>query len=83
MDCTTHPGFLEDGQLILSFGSFLICAGDQRILVDPAVGKIDVDVPGVARPKGGSPLRNLAEEGLSADDIDTVVHTHLHLDHVG
>ncbi|WP_217574216.1 MBL fold metallo-hydrolase, partial [Streptomyces sp. GbtcB7] len=83
VDWTTRPGFLEDGQLILSFGSFLICAGNQRILVDLAVGTIDVDVPGVAQLKGGSLLRNLAEEGLSADDIDTVVFTHLHLDHVG
>ncbi|MET7352225.1 MBL fold metallo-hydrolase [Streptomyces mirabilis] len=83
VDWTTRPGFLEDGQLILSFGSFLIRAGDRRILVDLAVGKIDVDVPGVAQLKGGSLLRNLAEEGLSADDIDTVAFTHLHLDHVG
>lgn len=51
--------------------------------MDLAVGKIDVDVPGVAQLKGGSLLRNLAEEGLSADDIDTVLYTHLHLDHVG
>ncbi|MER5667865.1 MBL fold metallo-hydrolase [Streptomyces mirabilis] len=83
VDWATRPGFLEDRQLILSFGSFLIRAGDQRILVDLAVGKIDVDVPGVAQLKGGALLRNLAEEGLSADDIDTVVFTHLHLDHVG
>jgi glyoxylase-like metal-dependent hydrolase (beta-lactamase superfamily II) len=83
VDWATRPGFLEDGQLILSFGSFLIRAGGRRILVDLAVGKIDVDVPGVAHLKGGSLLRNLAEEGLSADDIDTVVYTHLHLDHVG
>ncbi|MEU6553358.1 MBL fold metallo-hydrolase [Streptomyces sp. NPDC046915] len=83
VDWTTRPGYLEDGQLILSFGSFLIRAGDQRILVDLAVGKIDVEVHGTARLKGGSLLRNLAGEGLSADDIDTVVYTHLHLDHVG
>ncbi|MGW7049776.1 MBL fold metallo-hydrolase [Streptomyces avermitilis] len=83
VDWTAHPGHLEDGQLVLSFGSFLIRAGDRRILVDLAVGKIDVDVPGVAQLKGGSLLQNLAAEGLSADDIDTVVYTHLHLDHVG
>ncbi|WP_405878409.1 MBL fold metallo-hydrolase [Streptomyces sp. NBC_01136] len=83
VDWTTRPGHLEDGQLILSFGSFLIRAGDQRILVDLAVGKIDVNVPGIAHLKGGALLHNLAEEGLTADDIDTVVYTHLHLDHVG
>ncbi|MEU9285518.1 MBL fold metallo-hydrolase [Streptomyces sp. NPDC048275] len=83
MDWTTRPGYLEDGQLILSFGSFLIRAGGRRILVDLAVGKVDVDLPGVARLKGGSLLQNLAAEGLSTDGIDTVVYTHLHLDHVG
>ncbi|MGW2692805.1 MBL fold metallo-hydrolase [Streptomyces sp. NPDC001296] len=83
VDWTIRPGHLEDGQLVLSFGSFLVHAGDQRILVDLAIGKIDVDVPGVARLKGGSLLRNLAAEGLTPDDIDTVVYTHLHLDHVG
>jgi glyoxylase-like metal-dependent hydrolase (beta-lactamase superfamily II) len=83
VDWTTRADYLEDGQLILSFGSFLIRAGGQRVLVDLAVGKIDVNVPGVARLKGGALVRNLAGEGLSADDIDTVVYTHLHLDHVG
>ncbi|WP_190174949.1 MBL fold metallo-hydrolase, partial [Streptomyces mirabilis] len=82
VDWTTRPGHLQDGQLLLSFGSFLIRAGDQRVLVDLAVGKIDVDVPGVAHLEGGALLRNLADEGLSAEDIDTVVYTHLHLDHV-
>jgi hypothetical protein len=75
VDWTARPGHLEDGQLILSFGSFLIRAGDQKILVDLAVGKIDVDVPGVAHLKGGALLQNLAAEGLSTDDIDTVVYT--------
>ncbi|MGW0730509.1 MBL fold metallo-hydrolase, partial [Streptomyces mirabilis] len=83
VDWTTRPGHLQDGQLLLSFGSFLIRAGDQRVLVDLAVGKIDVDVPGVAHLEGGALLQNLADEGLSAEDIDTVVYTHLHLDHVG
>ncbi|MFJ3307491.1 MBL fold metallo-hydrolase [Streptomyces sp. NPDC086549] len=83
VDWTTRPGYLEEGQLLLSFGSFLIRARGRNILVDLAVGEIDVDVPGVARLKGGSLLRNLAAEGLSTGDIDTVVYTHLHLDHVG
>ncbi|MBG0850361.1 MBL fold metallo-hydrolase [Streptomyces spinoverrucosus] len=83
VDWTTRPGHLEDGRLVLSFGSFLIRAGDRKILVDLAAGKIDVDVPGVAQLKSGALLRSLAAEGLSAGDIDTVVYTHLHLDHVG
>ncbi|MER5520003.1 MBL fold metallo-hydrolase [Streptomyces sp. NPDC002763] len=83
VDWTTRPGHLDDGQLILTFGSFLIQAGGQRILVDLATGKIDVDVLGIAHLEGGALLKSLAAEGLSAADIDTVVYTHLHLDHVG
>ncbi|WP_392838929.1 hypothetical protein [Streptomyces sp. LN500] len=40
VDWTTRPGHLQDGQLLLSFGSFLIRAGDRRVLVDLTVGKI-------------------------------------------
>ncbi|MFJ3303799.1 hypothetical protein ACIPSA_11825 [Streptomyces sp. NPDC086549] len=38
VDWTTRPGYLEDGQLVLSFGSFLIRAGGRKILVDLVVG---------------------------------------------
>ncbi|MEU9158033.1 MBL fold metallo-hydrolase [Streptomyces sp. NPDC048417] len=83
VDWAAHPGSLADSLLVLTFGAFLVRTGDQNILVDLALGEMDVDIPGVARLKGGELLRSLAAEGLSADDIDTVVYTHLHLDHVG
>ncbi|GAB2743097.1 MBL fold metallo-hydrolase [Kitasatospora kifunensis] len=83
VDWSAHPGSLEDGQLILTFGSFLIRAGTQKILVDLALGEMDVNLPGLAHVKGGRLLQSLAAEGLSPDDIDTVVYTHLHLDHIG
>jgi glyoxylase-like metal-dependent hydrolase (beta-lactamase superfamily II) len=38
---------------------------------------------GLASFTGGTLLKSLAAEGLSPDDIDTVVFTHLHHDHVG
>jgi len=40
-------------------------------------------VPELASFTGGTLLKSLAAEGLSPDDIDTVVFTHLHHDHVG
>jgi glyoxylase-like metal-dependent hydrolase (beta-lactamase superfamily II) len=83
VDWDSRPGYLVDGELLLTFGSFLIQAAERNILVDLAVGKIDVEVPGYARLVGGTLQDNLAAEGLTADDIDTVVYTHLHLDHVG
>ncbi|RKN03822.1 MBL fold metallo-hydrolase [Streptomyces radicis] len=83
-DWTAYPDQLDDeGRLTLSFGAFLLEAGERRILVDLGVGAVDVELPGGGGAVGGALLKNLAEVGLSADDIDTVVFTHLHLDHVG
>src|SRR2546430_11091180 len=54
-----------------------------RILVDLAMGPVDFAIPGLGRVRGGDLLSSLAEEGLTPSDIDTVVFTHLHPDHVG
>ncbi|WP_042431275.1 MBL fold metallo-hydrolase [Streptacidiphilus anmyonensis] len=81
-DWSAHPGHIHDGSLVLSFGSFLIRMPDRNILVDLAVGNADTDLPGVGHMQGGLLLDNLAGERLSRDDIDTVVYTHLHQDHV-
>lgn len=82
-DWSAHPGHLHDGRLVLSFGSFLIRTGGRNILVDLGAGQADADLPNVGRTQGGLLLDSLAGEGLSRDDIDTVVYTHLHRDHVG
>jgi glyoxylase-like metal-dependent hydrolase (beta-lactamase superfamily II) len=71
------------GRLTMSFGAFLIRSGSQRILVDLAMGPVDFAIPGLGRVRGGDLLSSLAEEGLTPSDIDTVVFTHLHPDHVG
>ncbi|MEU6579076.1 MBL fold metallo-hydrolase [Streptomyces sp. NPDC046805] len=83
VDWAANHDCLEESQLVLPFGSFLVRAGDQKILVDLALGGMDMKVPGVAHMKGGELLQSLAAEGLSPDDIDTVVYTHLHVDHIG
>jgi glyoxylase-like metal-dependent hydrolase (beta-lactamase superfamily II) len=82
-DWSAHPGHLRDGRLVLSFGSFLIRTAGHNILVDLGAGQADADLPGVGHTEGGLLLDSLAGEGLSPDDIDTVVYTHLHRDHVG
>lgn len=84
VDWTNRPGYLsDDGQVVLSFGSFLVRASGHNILVDLALGDLTADVPGIAHLEGGALLDNLAAEGLTPDDIDTVVFTHMHVDHVG
>ncbi|MFB4297794.1 MBL fold metallo-hydrolase [Actinomadura sp. NTSP31] len=80
----THHEFLDaDGRLPISIGSFLVRTGDRVILVDLGLGEVDFEVPDLASFKGGTLLRSLAAEGLTTEDVDTVVYTHLHHDHVG
>ncbi|ADB30617.1 beta-lactamase domain protein [Kribbella flavida DSM 17836] len=77
------PYLDPDGRLPISVGSFLIRTGDHRVLVDLGLGAVDFEVPNFGSFKGGALLDSLAGEGLRPADIDTVVYTHLHHDHVG
>ncbi|MFF5213306.1 MBL fold metallo-hydrolase [Streptosporangium sp. NPDC000396] len=80
----THAEFLNaEGRFPVSIGSFLIRTAGRVILVDLGLGAVDFAVPDVATFKGGELLNALAAEGLTPDDVDTVVYTHLHHDHVG
>jgi glyoxylase-like metal-dependent hydrolase (beta-lactamase superfamily II) len=79
-----HAEFLDaEGRFPVSIGSFLIATGDRRILVDLGLGAVDFAVPGLAAFRAGRLLDSLAAEGLTPRDVDTVVYTHLHHDHVG
>ena len=79
-----ESGFLDaDGRLTMSFGAFLIRTGSRCMLVDLAMGPADFAIPELGRVRGGELLSSLADEGLAPTDIDTVVFTHLHPDHVG
>jgi glyoxylase-like metal-dependent hydrolase (beta-lactamase superfamily II) len=71
--------------LILCFQSYVIRAPHHTILVDSCIGN---DKPRPLRPKWNMKtddtyLRGLAGAGFSVDDIDFVMCTHLHVDHVG
>jgi glyoxylase-like metal-dependent hydrolase (beta-lactamase superfamily II) len=74
----------EDG-LILCFQSYIVETPHHTILVDSCIGN---DKPRPTRPKWNMKtddtfLRGLAGAGFSPDDIDFVMCTHLHVDHVG
>jgi glyoxylase-like metal-dependent hydrolase (beta-lactamase superfamily II) len=78
-----EPDYITvEGDARVSIHGLVIDTGQRRILVDTCVG-------GEGRLVRGRPalpsdfLGKLADAGYHADDIDTVVCTHLHFDHVG
>ncbi len=73
----------EDGRLYGSIHSFVIESGTRRIVVDTCVGN---DKPRTVKAWNllHEPyLQNLTRAGFAPDTIDTVLCTHLHVDHVG
>lgn len=80
------PSALDaDDKLVLCFQSYVVRTGRQVILVDSCIGN---DKDRATRPlwhqkKDDAFMRGLAEVGLTVEDIDIVLCTHLHVDHVG
>jgi len=74
----------EDGQGRLSIHALVVESQGQRIVVDTCVGN-DKSLPGMDFWSGRSSafLDRLAAAGAPADGVDTVLCTHLHVDHVG
>ena len=71
--------------LVLCFQSYVVQIGGHNILVDSCIGN-DKDRP--ARPlwnrkKDTAFMDGLKRAGLTVNDIDFVMCTHLHVDHVG
>jgi glyoxylase-like metal-dependent hydrolase (beta-lactamase superfamily II) len=70
-------------QIVLSIHALVLETPDQCLVVDTCIGN---DKPRSIT--GGQPLQTkflelLKEAGCAADKVDTVVCTHLHVDHVG
>ena len=78
----------EDGMLVLSVGAVLLTTHDRRLLVDAGIGARTIPLarPGATRDaymRGGTLLESLRALGVEPDQIDAVLLTHLHADHVG
>lgn len=77
-------GVDERDEIILCFQSYVVRTPDHTILVDSCVGKDKL------RPTRRMPIithnkwmEQLSALGLTVEDIDIVMCTHLHVDHVG
>lgn len=70
---------------VLSFGCTLLRCNGQNILLDTSLGSVEPPImPAMARTRPDRDLREiLGAVGLTTDDVDLVVHTHLHRDHTG
>jgi glyoxylase-like metal-dependent hydrolase (beta-lactamase superfamily II) len=79
-----RPWAVDDaGQLVLRIQALVVEAPGRRIVVDTCVGNDkDRAVPFFHRMQGPF-LDDLAAAGCPAETVDTVVCTHLHVDHVG
>jgi glyoxylase-like metal-dependent hydrolase (beta-lactamase superfamily II) len=79
-------GMYEDGPVDLPFSFILARRGDRNLLVDTGFMK-DESGPSFSDKFGIpwwiSPVRMLAELGLSTDDITDIIVSHAHFDHMG
>jgi glyoxylase-like metal-dependent hydrolase (beta-lactamase superfamily II) len=80
-----EPRFFSESKVVLCVQSYLVRTPHHNILVDSCVGN---HKPRPARPmwsmmESDRYEKNLAATGIGVADIDYVMCTHLHVDHVG
>ena len=79
-----YPHFMtEDGRLIMSIHALIIDTGSRRIMVDTCLGNDKERKIPAWHMLQTSFLDDLKAAGYPPADIDTVLCTHLHVDHVG
>ncbi len=76
---------LESGKLLFCFQSYIVRTPHHTILVDSCIGneKERATRPNWHQKRDDTWMRRLAAIGLGVGDIDVVMCTHLHADHVG
>jgi len=73
-----HPEFLDEGKIRVSLGCFLVAGPSGLVMVDTGLGP-----PPDPRMASGKMPEALGTIGIRPEEIDTVIHTHLHVDHIG
>ena len=82
---TTTVPLPSEQTLDLSSGCYLVQTGDgKNILIDSGLAPDYSPPPGTPKPEHEKPvLAHLADLGLRAEDIDTVICSHFDVDHAG
>jgi len=82
-----EPAYIDpaSGQLMLCIQSYIVRTKHHNILIDSCVGnhKERTNYPFWNRMESDRYERNLAATGLTVNDIDYCMCTHMHVDHVG
>lgn len=73
----------ENGRLISSIHCFVVESQGRRIAVDTCIGNDKPRLIERWNARSGRFLQDLSEAGFEPETIDTVLCTHLHVDHVG
>jgi glyoxylase-like metal-dependent hydrolase (beta-lactamase superfamily II) len=78
------PHFMDpDGRLIMSIHALIVDTGSRRIMVDTCLGNDKQRAILGWNMRTGPFLDDIAAAGYPRESIDTVLCTHLHVDHVG
>lgn len=76
LQAVLRRAFLPADHMTLQLNTLLLEVGGRRILLEAGAGA-------TMGPNGGRVFENLAAIGLDAGDVDTIVVSHTHPDHVG
>jgi glyoxylase-like metal-dependent hydrolase (beta-lactamase superfamily II) len=84
----TQPWLIPDhatpaGRMFINFQAFFVRAGNRRIMIDTCIGADRERQFPVFTKMRTTFMQDLASLGIAPTDIDTVLCTHLHFDHVG
>jgi glyoxylase-like metal-dependent hydrolase (beta-lactamase superfamily II) len=72
-----------EGRMFINFQAFVVKAGKRRIMIDTCIGADRERQFPIFTKMRTTFMEDLASAGVTASDVDTVLCTHLHFDHVG
>ena len=73
----------ENDQVVLSIHALCIDTEGKKVVVDTCVGQRPLPEMFQSMSNDGSFLTALADAGFAREDVDVVICTHMHFDHVG